>query len=45
MMEGLMRDHFIAQKTNFPAAGSLHDLPHMLSLVVQSLLGGEAPAV
>jgi AcrR family transcriptional regulator len=45
MMEGVMRDHFIAQKTNFPAAGSLNDLPHMLSLVVQALLGGEAPSV
>jgi AcrR family transcriptional regulator len=41
MMEGLLRDHYMAQKTGYPAAYSLEDLPRMLSLVVQSLLGGE----
>jgi AcrR family transcriptional regulator len=43
MMEGLLRDHYMAQKAGFPAAYSLEDLPRMMSLVVQSLLGGEAP--
>jgi AcrR family transcriptional regulator len=45
MMEGLSRDHNTGQKAGYPAAYSLDELPRMLSLVVQSLLGGETPAV
>jgi AcrR family transcriptional regulator len=44
MMEGLWRDHFMAQqKAGYPAAYSLEELPRMLSLVVESLLAGPAP--
>ena len=44
MMEGLLRDHFMAQKTGYPATYSMSELPPVLSLVMQSfLIPGEHP--